>query len=155
MIELRKLRDISELMKWRKEVIEHVFGKTPSQSLLNANREYYEKHVADESHIAFVAVYDGKEVGSGSICLSEELPSPDNPSGKCAYLMNIYVRDKFRMHGIGHSIVRKLLEEAKRHNCGKIYLETTDDGRGVYESLGFRDMPDMMKFKTEKDDERI
>ncbi len=26
----------------------------------------------------------------------EELPSPDNPSGKCAYLMNIYVREAFR-----------------------------------------------------------
>jgi hypothetical protein len=26
----------------------------------------------------------------------------------------------------------------------KIYLETTDGGRPVYQSLGFRDMPDMM-----------
>ena len=147
MIGLRKVTDISELMKWRKEVIENVFGMTPSPALLSANREYYEKHIPDESHLAYVAIYNGEEVGSGSVCLSDELPSPDNPSGKCAYLMNIYVRDRFRLHGIGHAIVRHLLEIAQERDCGKIYLETTDDGRRVYESLGFRDMPDMMKFK--------
>ena len=148
MIELRKVSDITELMRWRKEVIENVFEETPSESLMEANREYYETHIPDGRHRAFVAVYDGAEVGSGSICLSEELPSPDNPSGLCAYLMNIYVRRPFRARGIGHAMVRKLLDEARRSGCGKIYLETTDAGRGVYESLGFKDMPDMMKYNN-------
>ena len=132
-------------MLWRAEVIENVFGEKPSASLLDANRKYYEKFVPSGNHIAFIASFEGEDVGSGSICLTEELPSPDNPSGHCAYLMNIYVRNQFRNQGIGHSIVRKLLEEARKLNCGKIYLETTPEGRGVYESLGFRDMPDMMK----------
>ena len=146
MIELKRIKDIDELMNWRAEVIETVFGEKPSFQLLDANRKYYEKHIADGSHIAFLASYDGKEVGSGSICITDELPSPDNPSGHCAYLMNIYVREGYREHGIGHAIVGKLLEEAQRLDCEKIYLETTDEGRGVYESLGFRDMPDMMKY---------
>lgn len=147
MIKLKRITDITELMKWREEVIENVFGEKPSQSLLLANREYYEKHIPCNTHIAYIALLDDEEVGSGSICLSEELPSPDNHSGKCAYLMNIYVRDKYRQHGIGHAIVSKLLEVAKSLDCEKIYLETTEDGRGVYTSMGFRDMPDMMKFK--------
>ena len=147
MIEIRRVRDLNELMEWRAEVIENVFGEKPSEALLAANRQYYEKHVKDGSHLAYVALFDGVEAGSGSLCLSEELPSPDNPSGRCGYLMNIYVRSGYREHGIGHAIVRKLLEEALNLGCGKIYLETTDAGRGVYESLGFHDMPDMMKFK--------
>ena len=147
MIELRRITDTDELMKWREEVIRTVFDETPSDSLLKANRGYYEKHIPNCSHIAFIAVQDEEEVGSGSICLTDELPSPDNPSGKCAYLMNSYVRDKFRQHGIGHAIVRKLLEVAQNLDCQKIYLETTEEGRRVYESMGFQDMPDMMKFK--------
>lgn len=147
MIELRQVKDIRELMLWRQEVIENVFGENPSEQLLEANRQYYEKHIADGSHIAFIAVYQGEEVGSGSICLADELPSPDNTSGHCAYLMNIYVRKKFREQGIGHAIVRKLLEVAEKLDCEKIYLETTDAGRGLYESLGFQDYPDMMKLK--------
>lgn len=147
MIELIQIKDIEEHIRWRAEVIENVFGEKPSAALLQANRKYYETHVAEGSHLAFKAIYDGKEAGSGSLCLSDELPSPDNPSGHCAYLMNIYVRQPYREHGIGHAIVKRLMDEARKRDCGKVYLETTDEGRGVYESLGFRDMPDMMKLK--------
>lgn len=152
MITLIRITDIGELMKWRREVIENVFSEEPDASLLESNREYYERHVPDGTHIAFKALYNGEEAGSGSLCLSDELPSPDNPTGHCAYLMNIYVRQPFRQHGIGHAIVERLVGEAKDNNCGKVYLETTDAGRGVYESLGFRDMPDMMKLSKDERD---
>ena len=146
MIELTKNIDIDRLMTWREEVIRNVFGVEADSSLLEANRQYYLQHISDGSHIAFVASDDGEECGCGSICITEELPSPDNLSGKCAYLMNIYVRETLRNHGIAHKIVSRLIEEAMNHNCGKIYLETTADGKPVYLSLGFRDMPDMMKY---------
>ncbi len=146
MISLREIHDIAELMSWRREVIEHVFGQDADEMLLLANRRYYEQHMPEGSHLAVVAESDGRDCGCGAICLSDELPSPDNPSGKCAYLMNIYVRKPYRRHGIAHTIVSHLIEEAKRRGCGKIYLETTDDGRPVYESLGFHDMPGYMKY---------
>ena len=145
MISVERIDDIGRLMLWRKEVIEHVFGLTPDGSLLEANRQYYRRHIPDGSHIAFVARYDGSDAGCGSLCLSEELPSPDNPGGRCAYLMNIYVRERYRGRGIGHAVVKRLVEEARKLGCGKIYLETTCEGRSLYESVGFHDLPDMMK----------
>ncbi len=146
MVELKDITDIEELMDWREEVIDHVFGEMAGDSLLRANRQYYEKHIADQTHLAFVAVCDGMECGCGGVCFTDELPSPDNQSGRCAYLMNIYVREAFRNKGIAHKIVSHLIDEAKKYGCGKIYLETTEDGKPVYSSLGFRDMPDMMKY---------
>lgn len=147
MITLRHITDIETLMKWRVEVIEHVFGVASDADLVEANRLYYRQNIARGTHYAYVADTDGVEVGCGAICLSEELPSPDNPSGRCAYLMNIYVREPFRNHGVAHHIVSRLIERARALDCGKIYLETTDLGRPVYASLGFSDMPDMMKLK--------
>lgn len=145
MITLKKTEDIPLLLRWRAEVIKNVFGEEADESLMQANEHYYKKHLADGSHLAFIAEMDGKDVGCGSICLSEELPSPDNPDGRCAYLMNIYVRNDWRKRNIGHNIVQRLIEEARIRNCDKIYLETTEEGRGLYESLGFKDLPDMMK----------
>lgn len=145
MIELKEVKTLPVLMRWRKEVLRHVFGLEPSERLLVENIKYYRKHIEDGSHIAYVASYDGEDVGCGAVCFSDELPSPDNSTGHCAYLMNIYVRKQYRKHGIAHSIVTRLVEEAKKKDCGKIYLETTEDGRTVYESIGFRDLPDMMK----------
>lgn len=145
MITLRETTDLRELMQWRREVIIHVFGEVPGEALINANLEYYMTHVASGRHLAFVAEVDCQDAGCGGVCFSEELPSPDNPSGRCAYLMNIYVREPFRSHGVGHVIVNALLEKARERGCGKIYLETTDDGRPLYKLLGFSDMKDMMK----------
>ncbi len=146
MIELREIKDIDTLIDWRREVIKNVFGQEAELTLLEANRQYYLRHVADGSHVALVALCEGEDCGCGGICFSDELPSPDNPSGKCAYLMNIYVRKAYRNKGIAHRIVSRLVSEAKKHACGKIYLETTADGKPVYASLGFRDMADMMKY---------
>lgn len=143
---IRQVTDVDTLMQWRKEVIETVFGIIPSDSIMEANRRYYQRHIADGSHIALIAASDGIDVGCGAICLTEELPSPDNPSGKCAYLMNIYVRQPSRGHGIGHKIVHWLVNKALDLNCDKIYLETTDDGRSLYNSIGFKDLPGIMKY---------
>lgn len=150
MVELIDVTDIDELIRWRREVIEHVFRQKADEALLNANRQYYEKHIADDSHLALIAKFDGEECGCGAVCLTDELPSPDNTSGKCAYLMNIYVREAYRNHGVAHHIVSHLIDEAINRGCGKIYLETTEDGKPVYSSLGFKDMPDMMKYYDSK-----
>lgn len=146
LLSIRPVKDIEHLMRWRKEVIANVFGSSPDEALMEANRRFYLRHVADGSHLAFVAAVGDSDCGCGSICLSNELPSPDNPSGRCAYVMNVYVRERFRNHGVAHKLVERLVSEAKRRGCGKIYLETTEDGKPVYSSLGFRDMPDMMKY---------
>lgn len=145
MIELTRTIDLKTLMEWRREVISEVFGEEADSLLMKENEDYYRRHITDGSHLAYIASFNGQEAGCGAICLSDELPSPDNPTGKCGYLMNIYVRNNFREHGVGHAIVKKLIEEAQNRGCKKIYLETTAIGRRLYESLGFHDLPDMMK----------
>lgn len=145
MINLREIKDLDELLCWRKEVILNVFGSGADDALMKENFDYYSRNIYNGSHRAFIAGWNGEDAGCGGICFTEELPSPDNPSGRCGYLMNIYVRDRFRDNGIGHKIVSHLIDVAKNNNCGKIYLETTSEGRILYESLGFKDLPDMMK----------
>lgn len=140
------LKDINALMAWRKEVIRAVFGVEPTDELLRANRCYYEKHIVDGSHIAVVATSNDVEAGCGAICLTDELPSPDNPSGHCAYLMNIYVRPQFRSQGIGHKIVKNLVKTARELGCDKIYLETTAEARSLYNSIGFSELPGILKY---------
>lgn len=145
-INIREITSLPTLMHWRKEVIENVFGIVPSKRLLAANRRYYRRHIEDGTHIAVIAEMNGEDAGCGAICLSDELPSPDNLSGQCAYIMNIYVRKEYRGKGIGHSVVRWLVEKAQQLGCDKIYLETTDEAKSLYKSIGFRDLTGYMKY---------
>lgn len=142
---LRLLSDIDRLTSWRAEVIETVFGIPADDALLAANTDYYRRALSDGTHVAIEALSPvGEGLGCGSICLQEELPSPDNPSGRCACLMNIYVRQEARRQGVGARIVESLIDEARRRGCGKIYLETTPAGRNLYARHGFADLHDMM-----------
>lgn len=79
MIELKRITALPTLMHWRAEVIRNVSGVEPHPRMLVANRQYYRKHIADDTHLAFVAEYDGVECGCGAVCFTEELPSPKNP----------------------------------------------------------------------------
>lgn len=146
MITIREVTDIDELTRWRTEVIREVFRADPGPELMDRNRDYYMRHTADGSHYAVVADCDGEAAGSGALCISEELPSPDNPGGRCGYLMNIYVREPYRHRGIATEIVKKLVEKAITLRCEKIYLESTDEAVELYRTAGFIDLPNMMKY---------
>lgn len=146
-VRLAPVTDVGTLMRWRAEVLEAVFGAVPDKALLEANRRYYSEAVSSGRHLAFIARTEEGEEGCGAVCFSEELPSPDNPSGLCAYLMNVYVRPDCRGRGIAHALVRHLVDCARRRGCGKIYLETTPMARPLYASTGFSEMPDMMKYE--------
>lgn len=148
MTELRVIADLAEIMDWRREVIGCVFGVEPTEALMDANSDYYRRHMADGTHTVWVASCDGSDAGVGAVCYSEELPSPDNPTGRCAYLMNIYVRPQWRRRGIAREIVNHLVEEARSRGCGKIFLETTGMARPLYRSCGFTDMENMMKYES-------
>jgi ribosomal protein S18 acetylase RimI-like enzyme len=73
------------------------------------------------------------------------MPSPDNLKGRCAYLMNVYVREEFRRKGIARKLCTKLIEIAKNRHVEKVYLESSDMGKPLYKSLGFKDMCGYMK----------
>lgn len=148
MIELCRVKDLDLLMRWRSEVLRCVFEAEPSGRLLSANAEYYRKHLLKGQHIAYVARLDGIEAGCGAVCLYEEMPSPDNESGLCAYLMNIYVRPNFRNKGVATALIKKLVGDALSLGCGKIYLETTEMGRSVYKKIGFNEMKGFLKYES-------
>lgn len=157
-IEIRQaaIQDLNLLMQWRMEVLHEVFAISPEQptaELEEENRRYYQRQLPNGGHIACFAYIDGEIVGCGGMCLYQEMPSPDNPNGKCAYLMNIYARPQFRRHGVGDKIVRWLIEQAEQLGITKIYLETSEDGRPLYRKIGFIDMVDYMKLKGETFDE--
>lgn len=147
-IVIKQANNIDLLIKWRMEVLRDVFSipkETSTDSLKYANFDYYKAALKDGSHIACFAYCDNEIVGCGGMCLYNEMPSPDNLSGKCAYLMNIYTRPKFRNHGIANETVSWLINTAINKGITKIYLETSDAGRKIYRNMGFQPMEDQMK----------
>lgn len=132
--------DLALLMQWRMEVLHAVFcipADQPLQELEQANRAYYQSALPNGEHIACFARAGGQIIGCGGVCFYREMPSPDNPGGRCAYLMNIYTRPAFRGQGAGGETVAWLIRQARARRITKITLETSDQARPLYEKMGF------------------
>ncbi len=129
-IEIKQLtlNDIGVLIELRMEVLADVF-KDNFKKLTNAekenlkisNKNYYLNQLKTEDHIACVAYDNNKILGCGGMCLHNELPSTDNLNGKCASLMNIYVKPEYRKKGIGKKICNRLIELARHKDIQKLY----------------------------------
>ena len=147
------IQDLNVLMQWRMEVLHEVFsiplGAVCNRAGIGKIAALSNRTAAGRTYCLLCLRRGRKIVGCGGICLYHEMPSPDNLNGKCAYLMNIYTRPQFRGHGIGNRIVRWLVEQARQRHISKIYLETSDKGRPLYQTIGFADMKDMMKLSRE------
>lgn len=109
--------------------------------------EYYKRALSSDTHIAYL-VLDGNEfVGAGGVSFFEVMPTYHNPTGKKAYIMNMYTKPEYRRQGIALKTLDLLVKEAKARGVMAIALEATKMGRALYEKYGFIDMSDEMELK--------
>ena len=111
--------------------------------------EYYRQSLTDGSHTAYL-VYDGdKVIAAGGISYYMVMPTCDVPTGRKAYIMNMYTDPAYRRQGIAMKTLALLIEDAKAKGISFISLEATDMGRPLYERYGFVSMEHEMILPTE------
>lgn len=98
---------------------------------------YYREALANGSHTGILAFDGDTFVGAGGVSYYRVMPTFHNPTGHCAYIMNMYVRPAYRRQGIATAMLNLLVTDARRHCAGHIGLEATDMGRPLYEKFGF------------------
>ena len=98
---------------------------------------YYNRALKKVEHIAYLVYDNEKFIGAGGVSFYQVLPTYHNPSGRKAYIMNMYTKPKYRRQGIAYHMLDLLIAEANRQGIFQIALEATDMGRGLYEKYGF------------------
>jgi ribosomal protein S18 acetylase RimI-like enzyme len=52
-------------------------------------------------------------------------------------VLNVYVDPVWRRRGVAKALMRTLLDALSERGIGRIVLHASDEGRGLYERLGF------------------
>lgn len=74
-------------------------------------RTYYQKAFAENTHTAYL-LWDGETLaGTGAVSYFQVMPTVHNPTGRKAYLMNLYTAPQYRRQGIATRILTRLVED--------------------------------------------
>ena len=140
--------DLDILTKTRIEVLRAANDLDDNTNMSRVEKEtraYYENALANDRHTAYL-VFDGDVfIGAGGISYYTVMPTFHNPTGRKAYIMNMYTRPDHRRMGIATKTLDLLIQDAKKRNITFISLEATDMGRKLYERYGFVSMNSEME----------
>ncbi|MCW6159340.1 MAG: GNAT family N-acetyltransferase [Thermoplasmatales archaeon] len=90
---------------------------------------------------------EGRVVGSGCILIKEDQPRPGSSQMKYPYLLSMYTLPEYRKMGVASSIVKEAIKWSRDKGFDRISLHASDQGKSVYEKLGFQQTNEMrLKF---------
>jgi GNAT superfamily N-acetyltransferase len=105
--------------------------------LRDANERWMEEHVGRD-FVAWIAEIDGRAVASAALLWFPHPPSSVNPIGLEAYILNVYTAPEARRQGLARALMQKLVAHARAAGVRRIWLRASDEGRPLYEDMGFR-----------------
>ena len=142
------LEDIDELVRTRIIVLRAANKLSDDVDMDTVEHEsyaYYNRALEKGEHIAYLVYDNEKFIGAGGVSFYQVMPTYHNPTGKKAYIMNMYTAPEYRRQGIAFHTLDLLVQDAKKQGVSQIALEATDMGRPLYERYGFVKMEDEME----------
>lgn len=149
-IEYRKatINDLAVLTETRIEVLRaanRLKDNVDMSEVRRQSEEYYISALNNDTHVAYLVYDEEKIIGTGGISYFQVMPTYHNPTGRKAYIMNMYTNPEYRRKGIALKTLDLLVEDAKAKGITAISLEATDMGKTLYEKYGFVKMNDEME----------
>ena len=144
------IEDIDELVRTRIIVLRaaNKLSDEVDMSLVEKESyEYYMRALETGEHIAYLVYNNGTFIGAGGVSFYQVMPTYHNPTGKKAYIMNMYTVPEYRRQGIAFHTLDLLIKDAWEQGVSQIALEATEMGQPLYEKYGFVKMEDEMELK--------
>ena len=98
----------------------------------NYDKEINESIFSSDEVDGIVAMEEGNVLGYASIHYIKKI------TRKSGIIEDVVVKENQRGKGIGKLLVKNLIEKAKKNNCDKIILSSSEKNLKFYEKLGFQ-----------------
>ncbi|MGY6037857.1 GNAT family N-acetyltransferase [Aeromonas sp. AE23HZ002T15] len=106
-------------------------------ALWQATQAYFTQSMQEGSGRSWLVEVDGQPVACGTLAFFVRPPYPGNLSGREAYLLNMYTRPDWRNLGMASALLDAMASCARELQLGKLWLHASEEGRPLYERMGF------------------
>jgi GNAT superfamily N-acetyltransferase len=135
--------DTEELIALRiaflKENSKKVCAEEEYRSLERSLRAFFTDALRNATFISWIAADGDEIIGTSGLTFYALPPGLNNPSGRVAYIMNMYTKPSHRRRGICAELFHRTVEEARSLGYGKIELHATPKGMNIYKRQGFKE----------------
>jgi GNAT superfamily N-acetyltransferase len=140
-----------ELISWHRARMFKEMGELPPELFdsfrvqsLDALRQLFDRG----EYLGWLASLEGqpdKIVAGAGVALREVPPRPqpradgkiDIVSGRQAIIQNVYTEPEWRRRGLGMLLMKEIIAWSQRTGVASLVLHASDEGRKLYERLGF------------------
>jgi len=118
------------------------------ESILDAMSRNFEpwvtRMIIEGKYAGWITLDEGRPVASAGLLVLDWPPHPLDPASEHrGYLLNVFVEPECRGRRLAHALVDLCMAEAQRRRMKVVALHTSDAGRPIYESFGFRSTSEM------------
>lgn len=134
--------DVQQLIELRILMQVEVNGLTNNDvttAYLDKVIDYFEEFLGTDKYSSVVALDGEYIVAAAGVCFYRKPPSISGGSGIVGYVTNVFTRKDYRGRGIGTQLMNELNELATKKRIDKLHLGATEDGAGIYKSVGYQE----------------
>ncbi len=108
------------------------------------SRQFFSERLANGRYQAWLVQTDAGEVVAGAgIIVFDYHSSPLDPTPKRPMVVNVFTERAHRRRGIARKLMATMIEWCRREDFRSVLLHASDEGRPLYESLGFKPTNEM------------
>jgi GNAT superfamily N-acetyltransferase len=119
----------------------HEMGHLPEAEMVSFEREavpIIEAAIRGGTYRPWLAETADDIVAGGGLQLRPLLPRPESRQAPEAIILNMYVQPAHRRRGLARRLLEVMLDWCRSQNIVRIVLHPSDQGRPLYESMGFQ-----------------
>ena len=113
-------------------------NKDMSNEFKEETIKYMQKHFEDKTFFCVLAEKENKIIATVMFCLYNHLPKATNPTGKIAYLFNVYTVPEYRGAQTGTKVLEKTLSLIQDAGVNEIHIKAEYKAIPLYKRLGFK-----------------
>lgn len=122
-------------------------GAKEDIDLRPALRDYYQRHMADDTFVSWLALDSGRIIGTSGMSIVEKPPYFGCPSGRIGLLSSMFTDKAYRRQGIAKELLSRVVNEARERGCGTVQITASDMGVLLYTNFGFTKNNNFMQYK--------
>ena len=140
------LQDLEVVLYHRRRMFEDM-GFTDHRALdamIASSTPLLRRGLMDGTYRGWLVEASGNRVvAGGGVIILQFQPHPRDPQPQRAWVVNMFTEPEDRRRGIGRQLMETILQWCRAKGMRFLFLHASDDGRLLYESMGFTSSNEM------------